>query len=260
MSMKRIRNLVLMTVMALTLISSGIVIGLKAQSSFAATKPEPPVELFATESSVGASLIGEERAKEIALKDAGVSADSVSYIWAHLDWDDGVADYDVEFYKDGVEYDYEVGAINGSILDQSMERKEAPRKKKKTSANAEAGAAAGTGAVDTAVDDGWATEAAPDNTGGGGSNDTAADDGWATEAVPDNTGGGGSNDTVAEDGWATERSDAYYDDDYYEGDYDYDDRYDDDYYDDDYDDRYDDYDDHYDDDRYDDDYDDDYDD
>lgn len=57
-----------------------------------------------------------ERAKEIALKDAGLSASQVSFVRAGLDWDNGRMEYEVEFWKDNVEYDYEIDAYTGTIL------------------------------------------------------------------------------------------------------------------------------------------------
>ena len=62
------------------------------------------------------SYIGVERAKEIALKDAGLSASQVSFVRAGLDWDNGRMEYEVEFWKDNVEYDYEIDAYTGEIL------------------------------------------------------------------------------------------------------------------------------------------------
>ena len=62
------------------------------------------------------SYIGVERAKEIALKDAGLSASQVSFVRAGLDWDNGRMEYEVEFWKDNVEYDYEIDAYTGTIL------------------------------------------------------------------------------------------------------------------------------------------------
>ncbi len=60
--------------------------------------------------------IGVEKAKEIALKDAGVSG--VTFVKAKLDYDDGVRVYDIEFYKDNVEYDYEIDAATGQIREK----------------------------------------------------------------------------------------------------------------------------------------------
>ena len=64
---------------------------------------------------------------EIALKDAGVSAADATFLHAHLDRDDRVIDYDVEFYHDGKEYDYEINAYTGDILEKSVEREPAPK-------------------------------------------------------------------------------------------------------------------------------------
>jgi|GEM_PF-4350015 hypothetical protein len=38
-----------------------------------------------------------------------------------LDTEDGIKVYDVEFYKANVEYDYEIDAITGNILDKDVE-------------------------------------------------------------------------------------------------------------------------------------------
>ena len=60
--------------------------------------------------------IGEAKARSVALSHAGISESSTSYIYAKKDWDDGRRVYDVEFWADGKEYDYEILASNGTIL------------------------------------------------------------------------------------------------------------------------------------------------
>lgn len=67
--------------------------------------------------------IGVEKAKEIAMSHAGVSAGSVSFVKAKLDYEDGVKIYDIEFYSGNVEYDYEINAATGAIVsfDQDIE-------------------------------------------------------------------------------------------------------------------------------------------
>ena len=66
--------------------------------------------------------IGVDKAKSIALKDAGVSASSVKrYSKAKLDRDDGVAVYEIEFYTDSMEYEYEINATTGKIMDRDAE-------------------------------------------------------------------------------------------------------------------------------------------
>ncbi len=69
------------------------------------------------------SYIGEEEAKAIALAHAGVGENDVSHMLCKLDYDDGVAEYEVEFWDGATEYDYEINAVNGEIIgyDYDME-------------------------------------------------------------------------------------------------------------------------------------------
>ncbi len=76
--------------------------------------------LFAFAAPVGGN-IGAEKAKTIALKDAGLKASEVSFVRVKLEKDDGVAHYDVEFYKGNVEYDYEIAAKSGAILEKDTD-------------------------------------------------------------------------------------------------------------------------------------------
>ncbi len=61
------------------------------------------------------------QAKEIALKDAGLTAGSVTFTTAKLDNEDGIAVYEIEFYTDNVEYEYEINASTGAIYSKSKE-------------------------------------------------------------------------------------------------------------------------------------------
>gem|GEM_PF-164789 len=61
--------------------------------------------------------IGEEKAKSIAFTHAGLTESQVTFIKAHLERDDGRMIYDVDFYSGNVEYDYEIDAVNGAILE-----------------------------------------------------------------------------------------------------------------------------------------------
>ena len=69
-----------------------------------------------TSSTSSTADIGEAKAKSVALSHAGISKSDTSYIYAKKDWDDGRWVYDVEFWADGKEYDYEILASNGTIL------------------------------------------------------------------------------------------------------------------------------------------------
>ena len=63
------------------------------------------------------SKISIEDAKSIAASHAGLSASDVRFKKAKLDWEDGRAVYEIEFYQNGMEYEYEIDAITGKILD-----------------------------------------------------------------------------------------------------------------------------------------------
>ena len=71
---------------------------------------------FAVYAVVDNQSIGKDRALEIALTDAGYSADQIAMSRTDLSYDDGMFEYEVEFVADGIEYDYTIKASNGVIL------------------------------------------------------------------------------------------------------------------------------------------------
>ena len=74
-------------------------------------------------SQTGSAAISEDEAKQAAFDHAGVSEADVTGLRIRLDYDDGRQVYDVEFYSGSKEYDYEIGASDGSVLsfDQEMD-------------------------------------------------------------------------------------------------------------------------------------------
>lgn len=66
-------------------------------------------------------LIGEERAQQIALSDAGLAENQVSKLKVSIKLDDGVWYYDVEFRTIALEYEYEIEAYSGAILDKDID-------------------------------------------------------------------------------------------------------------------------------------------
>ena len=74
-------------------------------------------------SSASGDYITVERAKQIALNDAGVKESNAVFLRANLDWDDGRMQYEVEFYSGSTEYDYDIDAVTGAIIssDRDME-------------------------------------------------------------------------------------------------------------------------------------------
>lgn len=57
-----------------------------------------------------------EQAQQIALEHASLTKEQVTGLKATFDYDDGVPEYDVDFYYNGVEYDYEIHGQTGAIL------------------------------------------------------------------------------------------------------------------------------------------------
>jgi len=70
-------------------------------------------------------VISVQQAKDAALAHAGVDPATVVGYFSELDNEDGRQVYDIEFYCDGYEYDYEIDAVSGDIL---KHEKEAERK------------------------------------------------------------------------------------------------------------------------------------
>ena len=68
-----------------------------------------------------------EEAKEIALADAGVTVDDVTYTKEELDRDDGVSMYELEFYTEDMKYQYEVNGKTGDIYSKSKETVAGPK-------------------------------------------------------------------------------------------------------------------------------------
>ncbi len=64
-----------------------------------------------------ANCIGEEKAKEIALADAQLSAENVIFKKAVLDIDDGMVNYEVKFKANGIKYEYDIDAYTGAIVE-----------------------------------------------------------------------------------------------------------------------------------------------
>ncbi len=62
-----------------------------------------------------------EAAKTIALQNAGVDSANVVFTKAELDYDDGVAEYEVEFVAGSTKYEYEISAADGTVLKSSQE-------------------------------------------------------------------------------------------------------------------------------------------
>lgn len=66
--------------------------------------------------------INQVQAKKTALYDAGIAEEDTEYCNVKLEYENGRPEYyEVEFYADGVEYEYEIDPYNGSILKSTKE-------------------------------------------------------------------------------------------------------------------------------------------
>ena len=72
--------------------------------------------------------VGAEFAKQKALENAGVKAEDAVFVKAEYDFDERVPHYDVEFHANGYEYEYEVRASDGAVLNKDVEREREPVK------------------------------------------------------------------------------------------------------------------------------------
>ena len=65
-----------------------------------------------------------EKARDIALKHAGLTAEEVTRLRVEFEYDDGVPEYEVNFHHNGYEYDYEIHAETGEVIRSEKEQDE----------------------------------------------------------------------------------------------------------------------------------------
>lgn len=82
-----------------------------------------PGAVYAANTKAPENVIGVQAAEDAAINDAGVKKEDVTNIRTHLEKDDGRYVYDVDFYVGNVEYDYEILAEDGKILEKEKEEK-----------------------------------------------------------------------------------------------------------------------------------------
>lgn len=62
------------------------------------------------------TLIGKNEVEKTALRDAGLDTSQVSALRSELDFVDGRFRYEVDFYSNGTEYEYQILAKDGDII------------------------------------------------------------------------------------------------------------------------------------------------
>ncbi len=74
------------------------------------------------DSTVQSQEVSLDGAKAAALKDAGLSESDITFKKAELDYDHGTQVYDIEFYTSDTEYEYEIDASSGTVLEKNIEQ------------------------------------------------------------------------------------------------------------------------------------------
>lgn len=111
----------------------GILAGYKAGS--ASNKLHPKDEGIDTPSTVAGELTDEtikvdnsfagisaDDAKDIALRDAGLTEGEVTVVKSETEVDDGITKHEIEFIKDGNKYEYEIDANTSEILYRELDK------------------------------------------------------------------------------------------------------------------------------------------
>ena len=86
-----------------------------AQQSQTQTTAAQTSQAQTKNNTTNAGDISLEKAKSVALENAGVKADAVTFTKAELDYDDGASHYDIEFYNSSYKYEYEID-MKGEII------------------------------------------------------------------------------------------------------------------------------------------------
>ena len=86
--------------------------------------PAPAAPTVPAAAPTETNLITKEEAVAIALADAGFTEDQVKRLRTEFDRDDGQPEYEVDFHRDGYEYDYEIHAETGAILSKDIDRED----------------------------------------------------------------------------------------------------------------------------------------
>ena len=68
------------------------------------------------------TYISAQEAREIALNHAGFTADQVRYLEVDSELHEKIPHYDVDFYMDNLDYEYEIDAVTGQILKSEVDR------------------------------------------------------------------------------------------------------------------------------------------
>lgn len=93
-----------------------------AQSNSTQTQqPDSQSQQQTSKPQTDSQYIGTDKAKEIALSHSGVSASSATFTKTKLDRDDGMYLYEIDFHAGNLEYEYEINALTGDVVNFETE-------------------------------------------------------------------------------------------------------------------------------------------
>lgn len=75
-----------------------------------------PIDNLTNSSPLSEPEISKDKAKEIALKHAGLTETEISRYKSELDWEREALVYEIEFDSGNYEYDYEIDATSGAVI------------------------------------------------------------------------------------------------------------------------------------------------
>ncbi len=71
--------------------------------------------------SSASDTITSDQAKQIAVQDAGFKTTGVNFVKTEYGFDDGVAEYEIDFYHGNTKYEYDIDATTGAIRSSDQE-------------------------------------------------------------------------------------------------------------------------------------------
>ena len=101
----------------------------KPETTTPAVKQKPVETAKPAVPSPAEKIITAEEAKSAALKHAGFTSSEVTFTKAELDYEDGIAQYEIEFYSALNEYEYDINAATGMVIKYSKEALDIPAMK-----------------------------------------------------------------------------------------------------------------------------------
>ncbi len=93
----------------------------RKNSTASASTTKSNTSTQSTTAAASGELVGVDKAKSVALADAGLDASSVVITKEKLDWENNIQVYEIEFYHNQTEYDYDIDAKTGTVYSKDID-------------------------------------------------------------------------------------------------------------------------------------------